>query len=98
MLNIMEDFLIRLSRNHPQAHALSKIAGRARSLCPRSASLLHVLRTAFPLPQSAAEDMKLKPVDDVLAGLNPRPMQIQIDEAERLELGTKKYELVKVEP
>ena len=42
--------------------------------------------------------MKLKPVDDVLAGLNPRPMQIQIDEAEQLGLGTKKYELVKVEP
>lgn len=98
MLNITGDSLIKLSRNHSQAHALLKIARRARSLCPRSTSLLHVLRTAFPLPQSAAEDMKLKPGDDVLARLNPRPMQVQIDEAERLGLGTKKYELVKVEP
>jgi hypothetical protein len=59
---------------------------------------LDMLRTAFPLPQSAAEDLKLVPGDDVLARLNPRPMQMQIDEAERLGLGSKVYELVKVEP
>jgi uncharacterized Fe-S center protein len=59
---------------------------------------LDMLRTASPLPQSAAEDQKLKPGDDVMAKLNPRPMQVQIDEAERLGLGTKKYELVKIEP
>ena len=33
-----------------------------------------------------------------MAKLNPRPMQIQIDEAERLGLGTKKYEMEKLEP
>jgi uncharacterized Fe-S center protein len=59
---------------------------------------LDMLRTAFPLPQSAADDMKLRPGDDVMARLNPRPMQIQIDEAERLGLGTRAYELVKLEP
>jgi uncharacterized protein len=59
---------------------------------------LDMLRTAFPLPQSAAEDLKLKPGDNVMAKLNPRPMQIQIDEAERLGLGTKKYEMEKLEP
>ncbi|HYA87833.1 MAG TPA: DUF362 domain-containing protein [Nitrospirota bacterium] len=59
---------------------------------------LDMLRTAFPLPQSAAEDLKLKPGDDVMAKLNPRPMQIQIDEAERLGLGTKKYALENMEP
>ena len=59
---------------------------------------LDMLRTAFPLPQSVAEDLRLKPGDDVMAKLNPRPMQIQIDEAEKLGLGTKKYELVKLEP
>ncbi len=59
---------------------------------------LDMLRTAFPLPQSAAEDLKLKPGDDVMARLNPRPMQVQIDEAERLGLGTKDYDLVKVDP
>ena len=59
---------------------------------------LDMLRTAFALPQSAAEDLRLKPGDDVMAKLNPRPMQIQIDEAEKLGLGTTKYELVKLEP
>jgi hypothetical protein len=59
---------------------------------------LDMLRTAFPLPQSAADDIKVRPGDDVLFQVNPRPMQIQIDEAERLGLGTKRYELVKVEP
>jgi len=59
---------------------------------------LDMLRTAFPLPQSAAEDAGIRPGDDVMAKLNPRPMQIQIDEAERLGLGTRKYELMKVEP
>jgi len=59
---------------------------------------LDMIKAASPLPQSAAEDMKLKPGDDILAKLNPRPMQIQIDEAERLGLGTRKYELMRVEP
>ncbi len=59
---------------------------------------LDMLRTAHPLPQSAAQEAEIKPGDDVMSRLNPRPMQIQIDEAERLGLGTRKYELVKVEP
>ncbi len=59
---------------------------------------LDMLRAARPLPQSAAEEAGIKPGDDVMAKLNPRPMQIQIDEAERLGLGSKKYELVRVEP
>ncbi len=59
---------------------------------------LDILKSVPPLPQSAAEDMKLKPGDDILSKLNPRPMHIQIDEAERLGLGTKKYELVRLEP
>jgi uncharacterized Fe-S center protein len=59
---------------------------------------LDMLRSAFPLPQSAAEDMKLRPGDDVMSKLNPRPMQVQIDEAERLGLGSKDYALVGVEP
>jgi uncharacterized Fe-S center protein len=57
-----------------------------------------MLKTAFPLPQSAADEAGAKPGDDVMFKINPRPMQLQIDEAERLGLGTKKYELVKIEP
>ncbi len=58
---------------------------------------LDMIKAAPPLPQSAAGDLKLKPGDDVLAKLNPRPMQIQIEEAERLGLGTRKYELVRID-
>ena len=46
----------------------------------------------------AAEDAKLKQGDDILGTLNPRPIQLQIDECERLGLGTKKYELIRIEP
>jgi uncharacterized Fe-S center protein len=59
---------------------------------------LDMLKAASPLPQSAAEDMKLKRGDDILAMLNPRPMHIQIEEAERLGLGTRKYKLIRMEP
>ncbi len=51
-----------------------------------------------PLPQSATDEARIKPGDDIMFRLNPRPMQIQIDEAERLRLGTRKYELVRIEP
>ena len=57
-----------------------------------------ILRKAAPLPQSAAEDAKLKAGTDILATLNPRPVQLQIDECERLGLGMKQYELIAIEP
>ncbi|MFA5073568.1 MAG: DUF362 domain-containing protein [Nitrospirota bacterium] len=59
---------------------------------------LDILKTAFPLPQSAAIDAGARPGDDVMFAVNPRPMQMQIDEAERLGLGSKEYQLVHVEP
>jgi uncharacterized Fe-S center protein len=59
---------------------------------------LDMLKTAPPLPQSAAEDAGIKPGEDIMFKLNPRPMQVQIDEAEKLGLGTKKYTLVSIEP
>ncbi len=57
-----------------------------------------MLRKAPPLPQSAAQEAGLKAGDDILAKLNPRPLQLQIDECEQLGLGSRKYELVSVEP
>ena len=57
-----------------------------------------ILRKAPPLPQSAAEDAKLKTGTDILATLNPRPLQLQIDECERLGLGTKQYYIITIEP
>ena len=53
---------------------------------------------APPLPQSAADEAKLKTGVDILGTLNPRPLQLQIDECERLGLGTKQYELITIEP
>ena len=59
---------------------------------------LDMLRAAPPLPQSAADEAKAKPGDDILYTINPRPMHVQIEESERLGLGTRKYELLKIEP
>lgn len=59
---------------------------------------LDVLKKAAPLGQSALDGNDAKPGDDVLFKLNPRPMHIQIEEAERLGLGTRQYELITVEP
>jgi uncharacterized Fe-S center protein len=59
---------------------------------------LDMLRSAPPLPQSAIEDAAIAQGDDVMFKLNPRPMQLQIDEAERLGLGNRKYEMVIMEP
>ena len=55
-------------------------------------------RGQMVLPKDMRDKAGIKPGDDILARLNPRPMQIQIDEAERLGLGTKKYNLVRMEP
>lgn len=57
---------------------------------------LDMLRAAPPLPQSAADEAGVRAGEDILAKLNPRPMQLQVDECERLGLGTKRYELVEV--
>ncbi|OGW16738.1 MAG: 4Fe-4S ferredoxin [Nitrospirae bacterium GWC1_57_7] len=59
---------------------------------------LDMLRSCPPLPQSAADEAGIKAGDDVLFKINPRPARLQIEEAERLGLGTRKYELVRVEP
>lgn len=46
-----------------------------------------------PLPSSLASDEKINAGDDVLYSLHKRPYNIQIEEAERLGLGTRKYKL-----
>ncbi len=57
-----------------------------------------ILRKSPPLPQSAAEDAGIRSGEDILSALNPRPLQLQIDECERLGLGAKRYELIALEP
>lgn len=47
-----------------------------------------------PLPKSAAEDKGIKKGDDVLFNLSLKPYHIQVEEAERLGLGSREYELI----
>lgn len=46
-----------------------------------------------PLPSSLAADEKIKAGDDIFFTLHKRPYNIQIEEAERLGLGSRKYKL-----
>lgn len=49
---------------------------------------------AAPLPQSAASDMNVK--EDVFFGVNERPYALQVEEARKLGLGSRQYELVEI--
>jgi len=57
---------------------------------------LALIRKAVPLPQSAADDIGVKPGEDVLFRLNEKPAGLQIEAAEELGLGRREYELVEV--
>ncbi|MGA2192570.1 MAG: DUF362 domain-containing protein, partial [Nitrospirota bacterium] len=57
---------------------------------------IDMLRKASPLPQSAAEERGCRPGDDVLAMVNSRNFMLQVEHAERLGLGSRKYELVEI--
>lgn len=49
-----------------------------------------------PLPSSLAEDEKIKEGEDVLFSLNKKPYLLQVEEAERLGMGSRRYELVEL--
>lgn len=53
-----------------------------------------MLLKAPPLPQSASEEKEIVQGDDILFKLSEKPYWIQIEESERLGLGTRKYELI----
>jgi len=52
-----------------------------------------MLLKAGPLPQSATEEKTVAKGDDILHKLSDKPYWLQIEEAERLGLGNRKYEL-----
>jgi uncharacterized Fe-S center protein len=54
---------------------------------------LDMLGRAEPLPQSAASDKDVKPGGDVLFALNRMRSELQVEEAARLGLGSREYEL-----
>jgi len=55
-----------------------------------------MLRKAAPLPQSVASDHEIKPGADILMELNKRDYEVQLSEAERMGLGSRKYEIVTI--
>ncbi|MBF0558358.1 MAG: DUF362 domain-containing protein [Nitrospirae bacterium] len=55
-----------------------------------------MLMKAKPLPASVAESAQIKEGDDILLKLHDKPYTLQIEEAERLGLGSRKYELVEL--
>jgi hypothetical protein len=58
---------------------------------------IDMLLKADPLPASLASDMQIKAGADVLFSLHKKPYMIQLEEAVRLGLGSREYELVKID-
>jgi uncharacterized Fe-S center protein len=56
-----------------------------------------LLLKAPPLPQSACDEKSIKQGEDILFKLSNKPYWLQIEEAERLGLGSRHYELVAIE-
>ena len=52
------------------------------------------LLKAAPLPQSVIEEKSIVSGDDILLKLSEKPYHIQIEESERLGLGSRNYELI----
>lgn len=57
---------------------------------------IDMLRESSPLPYSLAHEKGIGEGEDILMKLHHRPYRTQIEEAERLGLGTKQYELIEV--
>jgi uncharacterized Fe-S center protein len=55
-----------------------------------------MLLKAPPLPQAATEEKAVAKDEDILYKLSERPYWIQIEEAERLGLGSRNYEIIEV--
>jgi uncharacterized Fe-S center protein len=57
---------------------------------------IDMLAAAEPLPQSLASDKEIGRGDDILTKLHHKPYLLQVEEAERLGIGSRKYELVRI--
>lgn len=57
---------------------------------------IDMLRESPPLPRSLASDKKIADGEDVLMKLHDRPYLLQLEEAEKLRLGERKYEIVEI--
>lgn len=57
---------------------------------------IDLLRRSAPLPGSLAQDKKITEGEDIFSRLHHKPYMIQIEEAENLGLGARKYDLFTV--
>lgn len=57
---------------------------------------IDMLLGSSPLPGSLADDRKLTKGDDILMRLYNKPYILQIEEAERLGLGSREYEIIEI--
>lgn len=57
---------------------------------------MDMLLKAAPLPQSASEEKAMAKGDDILFKLSEKPYRIQVEEAERLGLGKRKYKIIEI--
>lgn len=57
---------------------------------------VNMLLKAPPLPQAATEEKAIAKDEDILYKLSEKPYWIQIEEAERLGLGSRDYEIIEV--
>jgi uncharacterized Fe-S center protein len=57
---------------------------------------IDLLKKSSPLPGSLARDKKIAEGEDIFGGLHHKPYMIQLEEAERLGLGTRDYNIVAI--
>ncbi len=57
---------------------------------------IDMLLKAKPLPSSLAESAQIRDGEDIFLKLHGKPYAIQVDEAERLGLGSREYELIEL--
>ncbi len=57
---------------------------------------IDMLLKAKPLPSSIAENTQIKDGEDVFLKLHGKPYAVQVEEAERLGLGSREYELIEM--
>ncbi|MBI5101707.1 MAG: DUF362 domain-containing protein [Nitrospirae bacterium] len=57
---------------------------------------IDMLLKAVPLPSSLAEEKKIVAGEDILLKLHNKPYIIQVEEAQRLGLGSREYELIEI--
>ncbi len=57
---------------------------------------MDMLLEASPLPGSLAEHRKIKDGEDILMKIHDKPYMLQVEEAERLGLGSRKYEIIEI--